>query len=117
MLGVIKAANAAVMFFLEIGTLAVVCYWGFANGWSWPAKIVAGVGAPVLLAVLWGLFAAGGGENATYPLRGLLRAAFEIAWFGSGAVALYAAVSVGPAVIFAAVYLVNALLRLVWNQT
>ncbi|WP_214322002.1 YrdB family protein [Nonomuraea sediminis] len=116
MLATIKGANAILMFFLELGVLISAGYWGFTVSSNWVIKIVAGIGAPALLAVLWGLFAAGGGENATYPLTGIVRALFEIAWFGSGALALYASISLTPALIFAAVFAVNAVLRLVWKQ-
>ncbi|MFI6600382.1 YrdB family protein [Nonomuraea sp. NPDC050536] len=111
-----KGANAILMFFLEMGVLISVCYWGFTVSPNWIIKIVAGIGAPALLATLWGLFAAGGGKNATYPLTGITRALFEVAWFGSGALALYASISLTPALIFAAVFAVNAVLRIVWKQ-
>ncbi|MEV4252298.1 YrdB family protein [Spirillospora sp. NPDC049652] len=116
MLTIAKGANLAVMFFLELGALAAVCYWGFKLDSNWAVRIVAGLGAPIAMGTLWGLFAAGGGENATYALHGIARAAFEIAWFGTAAVALYAAAAVTPALVFAAVYAVNAILRLTWKQ-
>jgi hypothetical protein len=116
MLSAIKASNAALMFFLELAVLISVCYWGFTVSPNWVIKIVAGIGAPALLATLWGLFAAGGGSNATFALHGIVRAVFEIVWFGCGALALYSAVALSPAIIFAVVYIVNAVLRLVWNQ-
>ncbi|MCX4097825.1 YrdB family protein [Nocardia sp. alder85J] len=116
MLTVAKGANAALMFFLELGALGSVVYWGFTVSPNWVLKIVAGLGVPVVMAVLWALFAAGGGANATFPLHGIVRALFEIAWFGGAALALYSAAALTPALIFATVYVVNAVLRLIWNQ-
>ncbi|MQY30289.1 YrdB family protein [Nocardia aurantia] len=116
MLTVAKGTNAALMFFLELGALGSVAYWGFTVSPNWILKFVAGLGAPAILAVLWALFAAGGGENATYALHGIVRAVFEIAWFGSAALALYSATTLTPALIFAGIYAINAVLRLIWNQ-
>ncbi|NUR89133.1 MAG: YrdB family protein [Nonomuraea sp.] len=111
-----KGANMILMFLLELGVLISVAYWGFTVSPNWIIKIVVGLGAPALMGTLWGLFAAGGGENATYPLHGLARGLFEIAWFGTGALALYGALSLTPALAFAALYALNAVLRLVWKQ-
>lgn len=116
MLSIAKGANAALMFFLELGVIASLAYWGFTVGPNWAVKLLAGLGAPGLFITLWALFAAGGGTNAVYPLTGLARAALEIVCFGGAAVALYAAGLVTPAVIFAALFVVNAVLRLVWKQ-
>ncbi|MBO3750348.1 YrdB family protein [Streptosporangiaceae bacterium NEAU-GS5] len=112
----LKGANAALMFFLELGSLIGLGYWGFTLDAGWVLRILAGLGAPALFATLWGLFAAGGGQNAKFALHGLARAAFEIAWFGAGAAALYAAGAITWATVFAIAYVVNAVLRLVWNQ-
>ena len=111
-----KNLNLALMFFLELGNLIALGYWGFTLGTGLALRIVAGIGVPALFATLWGLFAAGGGQNARFALHGVARAAFEIVWFGGGAVALVAAGAITWAVVFAIAYVVNAALRLVWNQ-
>ncbi|MCK2219962.1 YrdB family protein [Actinomadura sp. ATCC 31491] len=111
-----KHANMALMFFLELGVLAAVGYWGFTLSANWGVKLLAGLGGPALFALVWALFAAGGGANATFPLTGLARAALEIAWFGGGALALYAAGAITPAVVLAGLFILNAVLRLVWKQ-
>ncbi|MFG3619322.1 YrdB family protein [Nocardia sp. NPDC047654] len=116
MFSTVKALNAVLMFFLELSVLASAGYWGFTANAQWPIKVAAGIGAPVLLGVLWGLFAAGGGSNATFPLHGPARMLFELAWFGAGAVTLYGVTSLPPAAILFACYLVNGVLRLAWNQ-
>jgi hypothetical protein len=108
--------NLALMFFLELGNLIALGYWGFTLDTGLALRILAGLGAPAVFATLWGLFAAGGGKNATYALHGVARAAFEVVWFGAGAGALFAAGSITWAIVFAIAYVVNAALRLVWNQ-
>jgi hypothetical protein len=116
MLTLAKHANAALMFFLELGVLASVGYWGFTLSPNWGIKLLAGLGGPALFIAAWALFGAGGGANAIYPLTGLARAALEILWFGGGALALYASGLVTPAVVFSALFILNAVLRLVWKQ-
>ncbi|WP_433511009.1 YrdB family protein [Nonomuraea sp. CA-143628] len=116
MLTIAKGANAALMFFLELGVLASVGYWGFTVSPNWAIKLLAGLGGPALFIAVWALFGAGGGANATFPLTGLARAALEILWFGGGALALYAASLATPAAVFAAVFVLNAVLRIVWKQ-
>ncbi|MEW9548029.1 YrdB family protein [Nonomuraea sp. NPDC050783] len=116
MLSLAKHANMALMFFLELGVLISVGYWGFTLSSNWGLKLLAGLGGPALFAVVWALFAAGGGANAAFPLTGPARAALEIAWFGGGALALYAAGRMLPAAVLAALFVLNAVLRLVWKQ-
>ncbi|MEV4108620.1 YrdB family protein [Nonomuraea sp. NPDC049695] len=111
-----KNANAVLMFFLELGVLASVGYWGFTVSSMWAIKLLAGLGGPALFIVVWALFGAGGGANATFPLTGLARAALEILWFGGGAAALYASGLVTPAAIFFAIFVINAVLRIIWKQ-
>ncbi|MFG1943709.1 YrdB family protein [Nonomuraea sp. NPDC048826] len=116
MLNVAKHANMALMFFLELGVLASAGYWGFTLNAHWGVKLLAGLGAPALFIAAWALFGAGGGENAIIPLTGLARAVLEILWFGGGALALYAAGAVRPAMAMAVLFVVNAVLRILWKQ-
>jgi hypothetical protein len=112
----LKHANAALMFFLELGVLASVAYWGFTVSPNWGIKLLAGLGGPALFVAAWALFGAGGGRNATFPLTGLARAALEILWFGGGALALYASGLVTAAAAFYALFIANAVLRIIWKQ-
>ncbi|MFI6498371.1 YrdB family protein [Nonomuraea typhae] len=111
-----KNANMGLMFLLELGVLFSVGYWGFTLNAGWIVKVVAGLGAPALFIAAWALFGAGGGANATFPATGIWRVVLEILWFGGGAAALYAAGSTVPAVVFAVVFAVNAVLRIIWKQ-
>jgi pimeloyl-ACP methyl ester carboxylesterase len=52
-------------------------------------KLLAGLGAPILFAVVWSLFAS---PDAPRAAHGLPRGALEIAWFGAGAAAMAAMV-------------------------
>ena len=52
---VLKYANLALAFLLELCALAALGCWGFVTGGGLPAKICLGVGVPLLAAVLWGV--------------------------------------------------------------
>jgi hypothetical protein len=51
----IKAANLGLAFLLELGGLAALGYWGYQTG-TGPLRWVLAIGAPLLLAVIWGVF-------------------------------------------------------------
>ncbi|GGO07577.1 hypothetical protein GCM10010116_15260 [Microbispora rosea subsp. aerata] len=114
MLTMIKGTAAAVMFLLELGVLISLAYWGFTREVHLLVKIVAGLGTPAVFATLWGLFMAGG--KAPYQLHGLARAAFEVVWFGAGAAALAASGLITAGVVFAVVYVVDGVLRLLTDM-
>ncbi|WP_037669476.1 YrdB family protein [Streptomyces griseus] len=108
-----KAANLGVLFLIELGALAAAAYWGFTLDAPNPVTWAAGLGAPAALIVLWALC---GSPRARFRTRGAGRAAFEVAWFGSGAAALFAAGALPWAVAFAAVCVVSKSLAVVWGQ-
>ncbi len=116
MLTLVKGANLALMFLLELGVLAATGYWGFTVSPHWAVKLLAGIGAPALFIAAWALFGAGGGANAYFPATGAARVVLEIVWFGGGALALHTAGAVTPAVVLAALFVLNAVLRIVWKQ-
>jgi Protein of unknown function (DUF2568). len=102
--------NLTVAFLLELAVVAAVGFWGFTLSTTLLLRIVVGIGVSVLMAVLWGLFAA---PRANVPLTGAAGVAFQIGWFGVGALSLAVAGRTTLAVGLAGVYLVNsALLRL-----
>lgn len=78
-------ANLALAFVLELCALAALGLWGFSVGGGPVIKTVLGLGAPLLAAVLWGLFAAPR-ALVSAPLVG---GAVKVIVFGSAAVALY----------------------------
>ncbi len=63
---VIKNANAALAFILELCVLVALGYWGFQIGPGTIAKIGLGIGAPVVAMVVWGLF---GAPNSAWQLH------------------------------------------------
>ena len=53
----IKGANLALRLLPELCALGALGYWGFKTGGGSLARIGLGVGAPLVAAVAWGVFA------------------------------------------------------------
>jgi hypothetical protein len=104
MMQALRLVNLAIAFCLELAVLIAVCYWGFHL--SGTLRVVAGIGAPILFAVLWGVFAA---PKASMPLHGAANVAFRIAWFACGAAALVLADRPTLGILLGAVYVLNSL--------
>jgi hypothetical protein len=87
-MSILKGANLALRFLLELSALAALCYWGFKTGTGTISKVVLGIGAPLATAVLWSTFVA---PAAPVSSPGALRFLLELAVFGVAAAALYSA--------------------------
>ena len=110
---ILKGLNLLLRFLLELCMYASVGYWGFKTHEGWIMKLTFGIGLPVLMAVLWGVFLS---PKATRPLRGLPREILELILLGSGAIALLASGKANLACIYLAVLLINKVLLVVWKQ-
>lgn len=82
-----KSVNLVVRFLLELCAFGALGYWGFVVGGNVFVKMLLGIGAPLLAAVVWGLFVS---PKAAVPLGLPLRLVPEALVFGSAAGALYA---------------------------
>ena len=109
---ILKSINLALAFVLELCMLAALGYWGFTLDQELAIRIVAGIGAPLLAAVIWGLFLA---PKASIPLREPFRLLLKLILFALAAGALYAAQRPGLAAIFALLLAVNTILLYVWE--
>lgn len=65
------AANEALAFALELVVLGMLCVWGVAVGAGVAGSILLGIAAPLVAAVVWGLFAAPR-ARITLPVAGIL---------------------------------------------
>jgi Protein of unknown function (DUF2568) len=110
---ILKGLNLLVRFLLELCMLAAVGSWGFKTHSGWAMKIIFGIGLPVLIAVLWGLFIA---PRATYPLTGISYLAVELILLGSGAVALFASGRPTLGWVYTVTVIVNKVLLVLWKQ-
>ncbi|MFC0431656.1 YrdB family protein [Kutzneria buriramensis] len=99
--------NEVLALVLELAALAILCWWGFATGTGVTA-IALGIGAPLVAAVIWGLFAA---PKARFSLPRPAVLAVKVLVFGAAAVALAALGHLVPAVVFAVIVVVNLIVE------
>lgn len=103
----IRTINLGVAFLLELAVLLAVGYWGFSLTHGAAVRLLTALGGPLLMAILWGVFAA---PKASAPLNGVAGVAFRIMWFGVGALAFWFAGTPLAALVLAALYAANALM-------
>jgi Protein of unknown function (DUF2568) len=112
-LELIKGANLALRFLLELCALGALGYWGLKTGNGTITKVALGVGAPLVAAVVWGTFVS---PQAPVQLPGLMVLILQVLVFGSAAAALVATGHRTLAVVFVVIVVINAILMYVWGQ-
>ncbi|MFI7212545.1 YrdB family protein [Micromonospora maritima] len=80
-----KALLLGLIFLLELALLAAAGLWGFTLDVGWPVRLLAGLGAPLVIAVVWGVFCS---PRATVPLPAPAKLGVQAACFLSGGVLL-----------------------------
>ena len=113
MLELIRGANLALRFLLELCALGALGYWGFKTGGGLIAKIGLGIGAPLIAAVVWGTFLS---PQAPVRLSGLLVLILQALVFGSAAAGLVATGHRTLALMFVVIVAINAALMYLWGQ-
>jgi hypothetical protein len=101
----IKPANLALKFLLELAAFAAFAVWGADVG-SGASAVILAVAAPLVAVLLWGRFAAPRSARRL-PLRS--RVPFELGVFLLAALALLAAGHTVAAIVFAALVALNSL--------
>jgi hypothetical protein len=76
-------------------------------------RIVLGVGAPLVAAVVWGAFVS---PKAPVQLPGFLVLGLQVLVFGSAAAGLVATGHRTLALVFGVIVVINAMLMYVWEQ-
>ncbi|HLX39292.1 MAG TPA: YrdB family protein [Ktedonobacteraceae bacterium] len=110
---VMKNANLALRFLLELCVLFALGYWGFQTGQTMIVRIVLGIGAPVVAIVIWALL---GAPKAPWQLKGASRFLLEVVFFGLPAVALFVVGQHILGIAFALVFVLNTILIYMWSQ-
>lgn len=113
MVALLQATNLGLRFLLELAALAALGWWGWRHGPNVPLKVVLAAGAPLVAAVVWGLFAA---PKAAIPVPGVAQVAVQVAVFAAATLALLANGAPRLAVAFAVVAIANAALMALWGQ-
>ncbi|MTD58104.1 YrdB family protein [Amycolatopsis pithecellobii] len=99
-----RLLNEGLAFLLELLALAALAYWGFTAGHGIGWKIGLGVGAPVVAAVVWGLFAA---PRATFSLPVAAVLVVKALVFGAAVAVLFLTGNIVIAAVFAVLVVAN----------
>lgn len=110
---VLQTANLALRLLLELVVLCSVGYWGFRLDRALALRVLLGIGAPLLVAVIWAAF---GAPQAAMPATGLWHLLLELVVFGSGPLALYAAGRPTLASALGVATVLNRLFMYIWGQ-
>ena len=99
--------NLVVRFVLELAALVAVGAWGWSQH-DGLARVLLGIGLPVLMATAWGVFRVNGDPKAApVPVAGWVRLLLEAAYFGAAVLALYAGGRTDLAVVFGLIVVVH----------
>jgi hypothetical protein len=93
----VKPVAQAVAFLLELVLVAAFADWGFSVDASAAVQVVLGIGLPVLLIVIWGIWLAPRAERRLIPST---RIAAKATLFLLGSIAMFAAGHHALAVVF-----------------
>jgi hypothetical protein len=113
MMEALKAANLAAAFILELCALGALAYWGFNASENPLIRLILGVGAPLIMIVIWGIFLA---PKSSRHFKEPALSVAKLIVFGLAGAALAAAGQTTAAAVFMAAVVVNLLLAAVWQQ-
>ncbi|NES17189.1 MULTISPECIES: YrdB family protein [Micromonospora] len=99
-----KAALLTLAFLLELAMLAAAGWWGFTLDAGWLVRLLAGLGAPLLLAVVWGIFCS---PRASVPLPAPAKLGVQAASFVTGGLLLALAGQPVPGAVLVALWAVD----------
>ncbi|MBS1772815.1 MAG: YrdB family protein [Bacteroidetes bacterium] len=109
----LKTLNLALAFILELFMLYAMGYWGFHLKQSTGIRWFVGIGLPVVVAIVWGIFLAPKSVMQTPPTVKMLG---KLVLMESSAVLLYTTGKTNMAITFAIATAVNIMLVFVWKQ-
>ena len=109
----VKSLNLALRFLLEVCAVMAVGYWGFRTGHGTLAKLILGLGGPVLVIVVWGTFVA---PKAAVSIPEPVRFVLGLVILLAAAIALIAAGPQVLGIVFGILIIVNAVLLATWHQ-
>jgi hypothetical protein len=110
---ILKLANLAFRFLLELCLLAAVGYWGFSAAGPLIAKIALGIGLAILVAAVWGVFLS---PRRSVQLPVTARLVMEVILFALAVAALAVTGQSALAATLAVAYAINRILILAWKQ-
>jgi hypothetical protein len=110
---ILQSANLLLRFLLELSALGALGYWGFHTADGVVTKLGLGLGAPLVAAVVWGVFVS---PKAAMPLSTPLWLLTQVLVFGAAMAALMSTGRPSLAWIFGLTVVINGVLMYVWGQ-
>ncbi len=109
----IKSLNLLIAFLLELCLLAIFGYWGISSSSQLWQKIIFGIGLPLIVAVVWGIFLApASSTRLTEPWLNIAK----IVIFSLAALVLFSTGKPSLAAAFEVIFLINLVLLFIWKQ-
>jgi hypothetical protein len=112
-MNMVKTLNIGLRFLLELCLLVIFGYWGFNVGHNLLAKLLLGLGAPILVGIIWGMFLA---PKSSMRLDMPWSLLVELLIWGLALVALFGVGKENLALVLGLVYILNKVLMLIWKQ-
>jgi Protein of unknown function (DUF2568) len=112
-MNLLKIANLAVAFFLDVAVLGSVGWAATTVRATIAIRVLCAAAIVILFVGLWAAF---GAPDAHMHLNGRLRTVFELSWFGAGIAALLLKGRTGWAGVLGGAFVVNAVLTRLWHQ-
>jgi len=109
----LKSLNVVISFLLEIAMLLAFGYWGFRTGQGLWLKLLLGIGVPLAVIIVWGLFLAPKAANRAGATFGV---AITLILFYLAAAALLLAKQPVLAAVMMVVAAINRTLIVIWKQ-
>ncbi len=110
---IVQSANLLLRFLLELSALGALGYWGIHTPNGVIAKLGLGIGAPLIAAVVWGVFVS---PKAAVPLSTPLWLLVQVGVFGAAMAALLASGRPSLAWALGLTVVINGVLMYVWGQ-
>jgi hypothetical protein len=110
---IIQSANLLLRFLLELSALGALGYWGFHTTDGVITKLGLGLGAPLVAAVVWGVFVS---PKAAVPLSTPLWLLVQAGVFGAAMAGLLATGRPSLAWALGLTVIINGVLLYVWGQ-
>lgn len=113
MIAILKTLNLALAFILELFMLYAIGYWGVHLKQSTVIRWVVGIGLPVVVAIIWGVFLA---PKSVIQIPHHIKLLGKFILMESAAALLYTTGKTNMTIYFAVISAINFLLILIWKQ-
>lgn len=113
MISLLQTVNLVARLAVELAALVALSCWGFHLKGGTAVRIVAGIGAPLMAAVVWALFAS---PNTNLAVSAVTKTTVQLLVFSAVTGALLRLRRPRLAIAFAVLAAVNAALIIVWSQ-